>query len=93
MEPREWIRRERQKKGWTQAALGSRLKPPVAHQQIQKWENSDNLELRTLRRIHDALPIPEVGLLIGGCTTLHRDCHFPGFLAGQENTLCLPGFY
>lgn len=65
MEPGKWIRRERQKKGWTQAELGSRLDPPVAHQQIQKWENSDNLELRTLRRIHDALPIPEVGLLIG----------------------------
>lgn len=65
MEPGKWIRRERQKKGWTQADLGSRLVPPVAHQQIQKWENSDNLELRTLRRIHAALPIPEVGLLIG----------------------------
>ena len=65
MDPGKWIRRERQKKGWTQAELGSRLEPPVAHQQIQKWENSDNLELRTLRRVHDALPIPEVGLLIG----------------------------
>ena len=65
MEPGKWIRRERQKKSWTQAELGSRLVPPVAHQQIQKWENSDNLELRTLRRINDALPIPEVGLLIG----------------------------
>ncbi|HAA74388.1 TPA: hypothetical protein DCE37_04615 [Candidatus Latescibacteria bacterium] len=65
MEPGKWIRRERRKKGWTQAELGSRLDPPVAHQQIQKWENSSNLELRTLRRIHNALPIPEVGLLIG----------------------------
>tara|TARA_B100001964_G_C13743537_1_gene384227 strand:+ start:93 stop:503 length:411 start_codon:yes stop_codon:yes gene_type:complete len=65
MEPGKWIRRERQKKGWTQAELGSKLEPPVAHQQIQKWENSDNLELRTLRRINEALPIPEVGLLIG----------------------------
>ena len=65
MEPGKWIRRERQKKGWTQADLGARLDPPVAHQQIQKWENSDNLELRTLRRINDALPIPEVGLLVG----------------------------
>ena len=65
MQPGNWIKRERKRRSWTQAELGSRLQPPVAHQQIQKWEKSDNLELRTLLRIHNALPIPEVGLLMG----------------------------
>ena len=63
--PGKWIRRGRQKRGWTLAQLVCQLEPLVAHQQIQKWENSDNLEIRTLRRIHNAIPIPEVGLLIG----------------------------
>ena len=65
MEPGKWMKRERRKKSWTQAELGSRLDPPVAHQQIQKWEKSENLELRTLLRIHNALPIPKVALLLG----------------------------
>ena len=57
---------ERASEAWLDpGAVGMQLEPLVAHQQIQKWENSDNLEIRTLRRIHNAIPIPEVGLLIG----------------------------